>query len=173
MAQAYVGEIRMFAGNFPPQGWATCSGQTLAISANTTLFNLIGTTYGGNGQTTFNLPNLSARVPVHMGTGSSGTAYVIGQVGGVSTVALTTNQIPAHTHPAVADNNTATTTQTTPTNTFYGNTNTTFLYAAGTGLLHPMMTLPAQGGSQPHEDMQPYLAVTFIISLYGVYPSRN
>src|SRR6476646_1647988 len=98
MGTPYVGEIRMFGGNFAPAGWALCQGQTLAISENDALFNLIGTTYGGDGQTTFNLPNRSSRVPVHMGTGG-GASYVIGQNGGEDSVTLTTNQIPAHSHP--------------------------------------------------------------------------
>lgn len=172
MASPYIGEIRMFAGNFAPQGWATCDGQLIAISENDTLFNLIGTTYGGDGQTTFALPNLAARVPIH--TGSNGTStYTLAQNGGVTSVTLTANQIPVHSHPFIGDGNAANTTSGDPTNAFYGNTTPNKIYSAGTNpaSLHPMMTLPSQGGSQPHDNMQPYLAITFIISLYGIYPS--
>ena len=161
----------MFAGNFAPAGWMTCDGQTIPISENDTLFNLIGTTYGGDGMNTFQLPNLSARVPVHMGSARTGTSYTIGLPGGVSSVTLTGQQIPQHSHPIVADNNTATTNQTLPTNAFYGAPASTNIYSTTTTGLHPMMNLSTVGGSQPHENMQPYLAITFIISLYGIYPS--
>jgi microcystin-dependent protein len=161
----------MFAGNFAPAGWATCDGQTIPISENDTLFSLIGTTYGGDGQNTFQLPNLSARVPVHMGTGRSGTSYQIGQVAGTTSVTLTAQQIPQHSHPIVADNNTATTNQTQPASAFYGTPASTNIYSVTTTGLHPMMNLSTAGGNQPHENMQPYLAITFIISLYGIYPS--
>src|SRR5579864_6802858 len=104
MGTPYVGEIRMFAGNFAPAGWALCQGQSLAIADNDVLFNLIGTTYGGDGQTTFNLPNLASRVPVHMGTGGGGS-YIIGQSAGVESVTLTTSQIPAHSHVPLCNSN--------------------------------------------------------------------
>ncbi len=163
----------MFGGNFAPAGWFTCDGQLLQISEYSALFQLIGTTYGGDGQTTFALPKLTGRVPVHMGTGAGLSTYVIGAQGGVQNVTLTTNQIPSHTHPIVADNNNATTNQTSPVNDFYGNASPAKIYSAKTSGLHPMMTLPAQGGSQPHDNMQPYQAVTYIISLFGVFPSQN
>src|SRR5256714_6986896 len=108
MAQPYVGEIRMFAGNFAPAGWMFCQGQTLPISQNETLFNLIGTTYGGDGQETFNLPNLTGRAPMHMGTGSDGITYQIGEMAGVESVTLTTQQIPTHSHAFLASTNAAT-----------------------------------------------------------------
>ncbi|HEX3467628.1 MAG TPA: tail fiber protein [Candidatus Elarobacter sp.] len=163
----------MFGGSFAPAGWMTCDGQTLPISEYDTLFNLIGTTYGGDGQSTFNLPNITGRVPVHMGTNpSTGTTYTLGQLGGVSSVTLTTAQIPNHTHPVAADSANASTNQTVPTNTYYGNPTPTNIYSPGNaGPLHPMMTLQSQGGSQPHDNLQPYLAVTYIISLFGIYPS--
>jgi microcystin-dependent protein len=173
MSSPYIGEIRMFGGNFAPAGWFTCDGQLLQISEYSALFQLIGTTYGGDGQTTFALPKLTGRVPVHMGTGAGLSTYVIGAQGGVQNVTLTTNQIPSHTHPIVADNNNATTNQTSPVNDFYGNASPAKIYSAKTSGLHPMMTLPAQGGSQPHDNMQPYQAVTYIISLFGVFPSQN
>jgi len=173
MSQPYVGEIRMFGGSFAPAGWMTCDGQILPISEYETLFNLIGTTYGGDGQTTFALPNLSGRVPVHMGQGSGLSNYNLAQNAGTSTVTVTTNQIPSHSHPVIADDNNATTNQTTPTNDYYGNATPTSVYSPSSTGLHPMLTLPTQGGSQPHENMQPYLPITFIISLFGVYPSPN
>ncbi len=173
MGVPYIGEIRLFAGNFAPVGWSTCDGQQLQIGQFDTLFTLIGTTYGGDGQTTFNLPNLAGRVPVHMGRGSSGTTYALGEVGGASGVTLTTSQLPPHTHTVIADDNAQDTTQTTPTNTVYGNTAPTNIYSAGTGPLHPMMALQASGGNEPHNNMQPYQAISFIIALYGIYPSPS
>jgi len=149
----------------------TCDGQSLPISNYDTLFQLIGTTYGGDGQTTFNLPNLSGRVPIHMGTARSGTSYVTGTVAGVDSVTLTTNQIPVHNHPIIADANVATSNQTGPGNNYYGATAATKVYSAKAPPLHPMLTTGSAGGSQPHANMQPYAAVTFIISLFGVFPS--
>ena len=171
MGQPYVGEIRMFGGSFAPAGWMTCDGQLLPISEFDTLFNLIGTTYGGDGQSTFALPNLSGRLPVDMGQSpSTGTNYTLGQLAGTSTVTLTTQQIPIHNHPVIADNNNATTTQTAPNNDTYGNASPMTVYSA-TNTLHPMFNLPLQGGSQPHENMMPYQAITFIISMFGIFPS--
>jgi microcystin-dependent protein len=151
----------------------TCDGQLLPISNYSTLFNLIGTTYGGDGQSTFALPKLTGRVPVHVGTNpGTGTNYVLGQVAGVQSVTLTVQQMPSHSHSVLADNNNANTNQTTPSTNVYGNATPTSLYSASSSGLNAMMTLPSQGGSQPHDNMQPYLAVTFIISLFGVYPSQ-
>jgi microcystin-dependent protein len=166
----------MFAGNFPPQGWLTCDGQLLPISEYDTLFNLIGTTYGGDGQSTFALPDLGARVPLHMGTNASST-YTIGQNGGVTSVTLTTTQIPNHTHAIVADNGPASSGD--PTNKYFANTGSNQFYTTpNTGTPHPPLfrnfnpaTLPVQGGSQPHDNMQPYQVITFIISPFGIYPS--
>jgi len=172
MSQPYVGEIRMFGGNFAPVGWMTCDGQLLAISQNSVLFQLIGTTYGGDGQNTFALPNLAARAPLHQG-GNGISTYSLGQNGGVASVTLTPNQIPSHTHTVIGDANATTTTSGDPTNGFYGNAAPTKIYSTVTTSLHPMMTLPSQGGSQPHDNMQPYLAITFIISLFGIFPSQN
>ena len=172
MSSPYVGEIRMFGGSFAPAGWMTCDGQLLPISEYDTLFNLIGTTYGGDGQNTFALPTINGRVPVHMGTNpGTGTTYTLGELAGVSSVTLTTNQIPNHTHTPIADGNLTTTNQTNPTNNFYGTTASTKIYSTKTTGLQQMTTLTTQGGSQPHDNMQPYLAVTYIISLFGIYPS--
>jgi microcystin-dependent protein len=174
MSSPYVGEIRMFGGNFAPAGWKTCDGQLLPISDYDTLFNLIGTTYGGDGQSTFALPNLAARAPLHMGSNGIST-YTIGENGGVSSVTLTTNQIPSHNHLLTATSSgqqqapsgSTWPADATPTNAHvYGpvGTGSTQL-AAG--------TIGTAGGSQPHDNMQPYLAITFIISLFGIYPSPN
>jgi microcystin-dependent protein len=171
MSSPYIGEIRMFGGNFAPVGWATCSGQTIPISENDTLFNLIGTTYGGDGQETFALPNLAGRAPVHMGAARSGTTYTLGESGGVTSVTLTAQQTPLHTHALVADNNAANTNQTDPTNHFYGSPAAKQIYAPAGSSVSPMMVLSTAGGSQPHDNLQPYLAITYIISLYGIYPS--
>jgi microcystin-dependent protein len=175
MSSPYVGEIRMFGGSFAPAGWMTCDGQLLPISEYDTLFNLIGTTYGGDGQSTFALPNLAARTPIHMGSNGVST-YTLADNGGVTSVTLTTNQIPSHTHPIVADNNGAT--SGSPTNHYLANTPAGNLYTVPGSAPHPPLfqnmnagTLPVQGGSQPHDNMQPYLAITFIISLFGIYPS--
>lgn len=174
MANPYVGEIRMFGGNFAPAGWAFCDGSLLPIAGNDVLFQLIGTTYGGDGTTTFALPNLAGRAPVHMGTNpGTGTAYTQGQLAGVETVTLTLNQIPVHSHPILADDNNGATTGTDPTNHLYGNTNPTKIYSNHTGALKQMMTTRPDGGSQPHSNLQPFLAVSFIISLFGIFPSAT
>jgi microcystin-dependent protein len=176
MGQPYVGEIRMFAGNFPPNGWMFCEGATMPISENETLFQLIGTTYGGDGESTFNLPNLASRVPLHMGTGPDGTTYQIGEAAGTEQETLSVQQIPIHNHPLIASTAASTLSPnnallTVPTSTQQG----TMIYnntAAPTIALHPS-TLQAQGGSQPHENTQPFLCIYFIISLFGVFPSQS
>jgi microcystin-dependent protein len=174
MAQPYIGEIRMFAGNFAPNGWMFCEGQPLPISENDALFTLIGTTYGGDGQETFNLPNLASRVPIHMGTGKSGTNYQIGEMTGVESVTLSTQQIPSHTHPLLATNDVAT------ANVSTGNVlaSTTGAAVSAYGTDTPIIGLVSSsispvGGSQPHENLQPYLCINFIISLFGVFPSQT
>lgn len=175
MSQPYVGEIRMFGGSFPPNGWAFCAGQTMAISENDTLFNLIGTTYGGDGQSTFNLPNLCGRVPVHQGTGPDGQTYQIGEMAGIEQVTLTTQQIPAHTHSVLESNSGSVLSPAgaypgTGTGTQQGLS--TYSPTAPNTALHPS-TISSVGGSQPHENMQPYLAISFIISLFGIFPTQN
>jgi microcystin-dependent protein len=172
MGQPYVGEIRMFAGNFAPVGWMFCEGQPLPISENEVLFQLIGTTYGGDGQSTFNLPNLASRVPIHMGTGPDGTTYQIGEAAGVESVTLTTQQIPNHTHPLTAS--TAVAQQTSPTAHVLAQPTGGFFYIEEIpdGTLAPNSVAPV-GGSQPHENTQPFLCINFIISLFGVFPSQT
>lgn len=174
MSQPFVGEIRIFAGSFAPAGWAMCDGSLVPISSNDTLFQLIGTTYGGDGQTTFALPNLGGRVPIHAGTNlATGTTFTIGQIGGVEQVTLTTQQIPAHNHPFIADDSATATVNTDPTNHIYGNTASTNIYSIHTAGLKQMMTLGQAGGSQPHSNQQPFLTLTYIISLFGVFPSQT
>ena len=154
----------MFGGNFAPAGWMFCAGQLLAISGNETLFQLIGTTYGGDGQTTFALPNLQSRIPVHAGSG-----YVLGQNGGVETVTLTSSQIPSHSHVPQGQSGNG---SAAPGGGVWAASATQNIYAdvAPTVNMNPGAILPT-GGSQPHNNMMPYLAVNFIISLFGVFPS--
>jgi len=166
MSQPYVGEIRMFAGNFAPAGWMFCEGQLLPISEFETLFNLIGTTYGGDGQSTFALPDLRGRLPVHQGNG-----FTLAETGGVEEVTLTIPQIPSHTHPFLASTNFANVTSSA--GAVLGQlTGGVKLYsgAAGNAPMSPN-TIGATGGSQPHTNFQPYLCIDFIISLFGVFPS--
>ena len=174
MANPFVGEIRIFAGNFPPSGWAFCDGSVLSIAQNDVLFNLIGTTYGGDGQSTFALPDLRGRVPVHQGQGPGLSSKVIGQVGGAENVTLTSAQLPAHTHvlnatttPAAGSNGvTGSLTGATATGTqIYGST-------PGGGAL-AASALTTTGGNQPHNNVAPFLSVNFIISLFGIYPSQG
>jgi microcystin-dependent protein len=171
MSQPYVGEIRMFGGNFAPAGWMFCAGQLLPISENDVLFNLIGTTYGGDGQVTFALPDLQGRVPVHQGQGQP-SAYQIGEMAGAETVTLTANQIPVHTHPQLANSGIAT--QNSPAGNVLAASATTDVYVPGgpLALLNAGIVGPT-GGSQPHDNMQPYVVVSFIISLYGIFPSQT
>jgi len=158
----------MFGGSFAPAGWAMCQGQLMPISQNDTLFNLIGTTYGGDGQSTFGIPNLSGRVPIHMGTGPGLSNYQIGQSSGTETVTLTTNQIPQHSHAAQA--NTAGGNANTPSNGIWAQSSSG---QYGTGAPNTNMgALQPTGGSQPHENMMQYLVVTFIISLFGIFPTQ-
>ncbi len=177
MSQPYIGEIRMFGGNFPPVGWAFCDGQLMAIADNDTLFQLIGTTYGGDGQNTFGMPDMRGRVVTHMGT-SSGQTYVLGQMAGAETVTLTTNQIPQHTHQVMAT--TATGSTGTPSSGAMlatggpaGTAITPYAAFGGNQITMPGNSTTSAGGSQPHDNMQPYLGLNFIISLYGIFPSQN
>jgi microcystin-dependent protein len=171
MAQPYVGEIRLFAGNFAPNGWLFCQGQSLPISENEVLFQLIGTTYGGDGEETFRLPDLQGRLPVHQGTLSGGGTYVIGESGGSEEVTLTTQQIPVHNHIFTATNNIAD--AASPKDAVIGTSTTTngFIASIPSQPMGPDI-LPT-GGSQPHSNMQPFLCINFIISLFGIFPSQT
>src|SRR5262245_9674478 len=168
----YVGEIRMFAGNFAPNGWMFCEGQTLPISENEVLFQLIGTTYGGDGQETFNLPNLASRVPIHMGTGPSGTTYQLGEMAGTEQETLTVQQIPNHTHTLSAS--TAAGGTNSPANAVVAASPSVqvFIVDSPDNNLNPA-AVTAAGGSQTHENTQPFLCINFIISLFGVFPSQT
>ena len=172
MEQPYIGEVRMFAGNFAPAGWMFCEGQLLPITDNDTLFNLIGTSYGGDGQSTFALPDLRGRVPISMGTYRSATTYNIAQIGGVEEVTLTTVQIPSHSHSLLASTDAAT--GSNPSNDVLARTDAINPYANDipNTQLAPQAVIPI-GGNQPHNNMQPYLCVSFILSLYGIYPSQT
>jgi len=169
MSQPYVGEIRMFGGNFAPAGWMFCEGQLLPISEFETLFNLIGTTYGGDGQSTFALPDLRGRLPVHQGNG-----FTLAETGGVETVTLTVSQIPAHSHPFLASQNLAS--GSSPSGEVPAKASNAAITPYGTDT--PLTTLGpssigSTGGSQPHDNFQPYLCIDFIISMFGVFPSQT
>lgn len=179
MTEPYLGEIRMFGGNFPPMGWAMCDGQLLSIAENDTLYALIGTTYGGDGQSTFGMPDLRGRAPSHMGT-RNGQSYVIGQMMGAETVTLTSAQLPAHTHPffavsaagstGVPTTSTLMSDQGPPGAGIFGYTP----YNASNEqiALSAASTTPA-GGNQPHDNLQPYLGINFIIALAGIFPPQS
>jgi len=172
MAQPYVGEIRIFAGNFAPAGWMFCEGQLLPISENETLFNLIGTTYGGDGMSTFALPDLRGRVPVHFGAGSDGNTYQLAETGGVEQVTLTIQQIPSHNHQLLAAGVIADSPH--PSGNCLGD-GTGGLTQYHANPLTPMNagSLTSTGGNQPHNNFQPYLCLDFIISLFGIFPSQT
>jgi microcystin-dependent protein len=167
MGSPYVGEIRMFAGSFAPAGWAFCAGQLIPISENDILFNLIGTTYGGDGQETFALPNLQGRTPMHAGNG-----HILGESGGVESVTLTTQQIPIHTHAMIVSKDQGT--LSAPAGHTLAANLSVLLYRPGSGTqTFDPATTSIIGGNQPHENMQPYLVLNYIISLFGVYPQQN
>ncbi|HEX8160825.1 MAG TPA: tail fiber protein [Pyrinomonadaceae bacterium] len=174
MPEPYVGEIRMFAGNFAPAGWMFCEGQTLPIAENDVLFQLLGTTYGGDGEETFNLPNLASRVPIHMGTSPSGTTYTIGELAGTEQETLTIQQIPNHTHPYTVTTAIAAGGGTNPTGNVLGQSTQATLYIEDVpnAALSTLAIAPV-GGSQPHENTQPFLCINFIISLFGRFPSQT
>ncbi len=164
MSEPFIGEIRLFAGNFAPAGWAFCDGQLVAIAENDALFTLLGTTYGGDGEETFALPDLRGRVPIHQGNG-----YALGQTGGVESVTLTTAQLPQHTHALVAS--TGNGTEPGPAGNLPANGQGVrpYLEDAPDSPLHGGVLAPA-GGSQPHENLQPYVCVHYIIALFGLFP---
>jgi len=171
MSDPFVGEIRLFAGNFAPQGWAFCDGQLLSIAQNTVLFDLIGTTYGGDGQTTYALPDLRGRVPVHQGSNEQSSPYIPGQSGGLETVTLTPAQMPAHSHAMFAS--------TAPASTVHGPSealgSSTAMNFYGTGTPDMAMdpnALTPVGSGLPHENMPPFVALSYIVSMFGIFPSR-
>ena len=168
MSQPYVGEIRMVGFSFAPVGWALCNGQTMSISQNPVLFDLIGTTYGGDGVSTYNLPDLQGRRVVHPGPG-----YVIGQTGGAEAVTLSTAQVPAHTHRAMASSHPGTT--TSPANAYWAaGTASSRPYTPATGDAAMLSGIVGSvGGGQPHDNMPPFATINFVISLFGIFPSQN
>lgn len=168
MSQPYVGEIRMFAGNFAPAGWMFCEGQLLPISQYETLFNLIGTTYGGDGQSTFALPDLRGRLPMHMGNG-----FTLAETGGVEQVTLTVSQIPSHTHPCLATTNSATGSIPDGAYVAQGDQNINIYDPGAADATMSPLSVSNVGGSQPHSNFQPYLCVDFIISMFGIFPSQT
>src|SRR3954447_21091947 len=170
MAQPYIGEIRLFAGTFAPSGWAFCDGAALAIADYDVLFQLIGTTYGGDGQTTYNLPDLRGRAPVHQGTGSFGTTYTLGEMSGVETATLTTQQLPAHSHPLVASSG-AGGTANAQGNVPAASPSVQLYIQDPPSTPTAVNAVSPAGGSQPHENRMPFLVMNYIISLFGIFPS--
>lgn len=171
MSTPFIGEVRLFGGNFAPLGWALCQGQLMAISQNDALFALIGTTYGGDGQTTFALPNLAGRIPLHQGQGPGLAPRTMGEQAGTETVTLSASQIPAHTHALIG--NSAAAAGTSPAGALLAATS---VASYDTGAAATPMAAGAvgiAGGSQPHENMAPTLALNYIIALEGIFPSRN
>jgi microcystin-dependent protein len=172
MSQPFVGEIRMFGGSFAPAGWAFCNGALLPISENETLFNLIGTTYGGDGQETFGLPDLQGRMPIHVGQGPGITQnYQLGELAGVETVTISVNQLPTHNHGWLASND--------PSNSLIATSNVvstplniTPYFSGAASVPLNAGSLQPQGGSQPHDNMMPFLCISFIISLFGIFPHQ-
>jgi microcystin-dependent protein len=181
MAEPFIGEIKMFGGNFAPTNYAMCNGQLIAISQNTALFSILGTTFGGNGQTTFGLPDFRGRVPVHQGQGNGLSPYTMGEVAGSESITLLNTQMPAHNHTVAVVNtpgNVIDPTNALPAEVNNGTVrapktdNFGFSNATATGTLAPT-AVSMSGGNQPHENRQPFLCVNFIIALYGIFPSRN
>ena len=172
MSEPFVGEIRMFAGNFAPRGWAFCDGQLLAVSQNDALFSLLGTIYGGDGRTTFGLPDMRGRIPIHAGSGPGLSPRRLGAKAGAEKVTLNTNQLPSHTHPVKATTDFAN--ETGPAGNITAQSTTVNLYfeaSANADLAASAIT--ATGGSRSHSNLMPFLCVNFIIALFGIYPSRN
>lgn len=171
MSTSFVGEVRLVGYTFAPSGWNFCDGTLIPISDNSTLFTLIGTNYGGDGQNNFAVPDLRGRVPVHQGQSQGGSVYTIGQQGGVESVTLNTNQIPAHNHAfqcnATLQNNNA-----VPSNNTIGGGTEAYRSTPPASPMNHGMLMPA-GGSQPHENRQPFLAMNWVISLFGVFPSQS
>ncbi|GEO10041.1 phage tail protein [Segetibacter aerophilus] len=177
MAEPFIGQITLFAGTFAPRGWAFCQGQILSIAQNTALFSILGTTYGGNGQTTFALPDLRGRVPVGPGQGPGLSNYSLGQQSGSESVTLTVGNMPSHNHPLAAS--TSDGDASSPTNNYNAvtidpstlNSMNTYKTAANTNM-NPA-AIGQAGGNQPHQNMQPYTCINYIIALEGIFPSRN
>lgn len=176
MSEPFVGEIRMFAGNFAPRSWAFCDGQLLAVSQNDALFSLLGTIYGGDGRTTFGLPDLRGRIPLHQGTGPGLSSRRLGAKGGSEKVTLTTNQLPNHSHDFIGSTKDAD--SQVPTGRVLGESPTNLRYlsnapVSGNRQHFNTSSLSNAGGSQSHSNLQPTLCLNYIIALFGIYPSRQ
>jgi microcystin-dependent protein len=171
MSDPFIAEIRIFSFNFPPKGWAFCNGQVLPISQNQALFSLLGTTYGGNGQTTFALPDLQGRVPLHTGTLRGGGSFPLGQRAGEAAHTLTVGEMPAHTHTAVASSNPAD--QTSPANNYWAVSQSYTAFAGSPNEAMAPQAVGATGGGQPYPNLSPYLVLTFCIALVGIFPPRD
>jgi len=169
MSQPFIGEVRAVGFTFPPASWATCNGALMSIAEYSTLFNLIGTTYGGDGQQTFGLPNLQSRIPIHQGNNGV-TTYVIGGQGGVENVTINLNQFPSHTHPLQGSSTDAS--SNIPTGNVLAGVSA-YANAAPSLALNNAMVGFSGGGSQPHSNIQPYVALNWIIALFGIYPSQS
>lgn len=173
MAEPFLGEIRTFAGNYAPAGWAICQGQLVSIAENSALFALIGTIYGGDGQTTFGLPNLAGRVPIHQGTGTGLTPRATGETGGSETVTLSAQQMPTHSHAAIGSG--AGANKPSPVGNFWSTDpgGNTAAYSNVAGSLMAGSAIGNTGGGQPHDNVQPFLVTNYIIALEGVFPSQT
>lgn len=171
MSSPFLGQLLLFAGNFPPRGWAMCNGQLLSIAQNTALFSLLGTTYGGNGVSTFALPDLRGRVPLHLGQGPGLQDRVMGEASGVEAVTLIQQNMPAHSHTLAASSGIATT-NTPAGNLIPTGQSRTFATGAAGATMSPQ-SIGTTGNSLPHENMQPYLVLNWVIALQGIFPSRN
>jgi len=173
MSEPYVGEIRLFAGNFAPLDWNFCDGSILQISENSVLFNLIGTTYGGDGVTTFQLPDLRGRVPVHQGTSNLGTTYVLGEQAGVENVTLTLGQTPSHTHALAAQSGAGASVSNNPAQRVLAASSAEAFSSSAPDSQLAATAVETAGGSQPHSNLMPFQCLNYIISLYGIYPSQD
>ncbi len=172
MSEPFVGEIRMFAGNFAPRGWAFCDGQLLAVSQNDALFSLLGTIYGGDGRTTFGLPDMRGRTPIHAGSGPGLSPRNLGAKGGAERVTVTTQQLPSHTHQLQADSDAAN--EQIVSGNVLANTSTRIYLSDEVGdTAMATQAISNVGGSRDHANIQPFLCINFIISLVGIYPSRT
>jgi microcystin-dependent protein len=173
MSEPFLATVLMFGGNFAPLGWAFCNGQLLSIAQNTALFSLLGTTFGGDGQTTFALPDLRGRLPLHWGQGPGLSNYDLGQASGTESVTLTGNNLPSHTHPFQILANESDPDSKVPANAFFAANPNNFYATTQDGTKMGLQTTGPAGGNQPMTIIQPYLCVSFIIALEGIYPSRN
>lgn len=171
MSDQYIGEIRLFSGNYAPQGWAFCDGQLVDINQYTALYTLIGTTYGGDGRTTFALPDLRGRLPIHMGVSSTGVSYSIGQKDGVEKVTLTSSQLPNHTHEINAQS--AGGASNSPANAFSASGSVNLYSNAAPNNTMNSGAISSAGGNQAHDNMMPFLTLSYIIAVEGLFPSRN